>query len=77
MKKRLYRSRNNKLIAGVIAGVAEYFDHDPTVWRLLTIVGFVLTGLMPGLLFYVLAWIIIPIAPADHVRDVPYTEHEN
>ena len=59
-KKRLYRS-NDKMVAGVCAGIAEYFDIDPTLirlgWVVLTFIGF------SGLLAYIIAAIIIPKAP--------------
>lgn len=60
--KKLYRS-NNKLVAGVCAGLAEYFDHDPTLWRLGFAFFLVLTGVMPGLLLYIVGWIVIPKGP--------------
>ncbi len=60
--KRLYRS-DNKLVAGVCAGIAEYFDHDPTLWRLGFAFFLLVTGVMPGLLMYILAWIVIPRGP--------------
>lgn len=60
MKKRLYRSKDNKMIAGVCAGLAEYFDQDPVLWRLGAIVLLVLTGFMPLTLIYLIAWVIIP-----------------
>jgi len=53
--KRLYRSRKNRMLAGVCGGVAEYFNIDPTVVRLITVflVGF-------NLLVYLLCALIIP-----------------
>ena len=42
--KRLYRSRNDRMIAGVCAGLAEYLDIDPTIVRLLFVLGFVAGG---------------------------------
>ena len=42
--KRLYRSRNERMIAGVCAGLADYLDIDPTVVRLLFVLGFVAGG---------------------------------
>lgn len=62
--KKLYRSANNQVIAGVLAGVAEYFDHDVLLWRILFIAFLLLTGLMPGVLIYVIAWLVIPIEPS-------------
>ncbi|MGN0243566.1 MAG: PspC domain-containing protein [Lachnospiraceae bacterium] len=61
MNKRLYKSNNNKMIDGVCAGIAEYFDIDPTLVRL----GWVLFGFMggSGFLAYIIAAIIIPRRP--------------
>ena len=58
MEKRLYKSSTNKMIDGVCAGIAEYFNIDPTVVRLLWIL-FSLAG-GAGLLAYIIAAIIIP-----------------
>lgn len=69
-KKRLYRSKENVLVAGVLAGLAEYFDHDPTVWRLGFVILLVLTGVFPFVFIYLLAWIVIPQAPDVVYRDV-------
>ena len=59
--KKLYRSRKNRIIAGVCGGLAEYFNMDPTLMRIL----FVFVSLLPGpsVIFYILAWIIIPLEP--------------
>ncbi len=59
MTKRLYRS-NNKLVGGVLAGFAEHFNQDPVIWRLGFIVLLLLTGLMPLVFVYLVAWVIIP-----------------
>jgi len=59
MEKRLTRSKTQRSIAGVCGGIAEYFDIDVTVVRLITVfLG--LTG--SGLLFYIAAWLIMPEA---------------
>jgi phage shock protein C len=62
---RLYRSSENKMIAGVCGGLAEFFGSDPTLVRLV----FVLLALLGGhgLLVYIILWIIVPyrsIVPA-------------
>lgn len=57
-EKRLYRSEDNKVIAGVCGGIGEYLDIDPTLIRLLWIVAIFFGGF--GLLFYFIAWIIMP-----------------
>ena len=58
MKKRLYRSNENKVVAGVCGGIAEYFDMDPTLIRLAWILFCALGG--SGMLAYIIAAIIIP-----------------
>ena len=59
--KKLYRSRNDRMIAGVAGGLAEYFGIDPTVVRLAFVVLALLGG--PGLIIYILMWILVPEAP--------------
>lgn len=56
--KRLYRSDKNRMIAGVCAGIGEYFNIDPTLVRLLWAVAIFFGGV--GVLAYLIAWIIIP-----------------
>ena len=58
--KQLTRSRSNRIIAGVCAGLAEYLNLDPTVMRLLFVLGFFLAG--PGI---VLAYIIMAIVTPE------------
>ena len=61
MDKRLYRSRESRMIAGVCGGLGEYFDMDPTIVRLILVTAALVGG--SGLLAYILAWIIIPERP--------------
>lgn len=58
--KRLYRSRKNRMIAGVCGGLAEYFGIDPIIVRLIALVLLLGGG---GFLLYVIGWIIIPQRP--------------
>ncbi len=58
--KRLVRSRTDRWIAGVCGGIGEYLNVDPNVVRLIWIVGAALTGFVPGILAYILAWIVLP-----------------
>ena len=60
MEKRLYKSSRNKMIDGVCAGIAEYFNIDSTLVRLLWIL-FSLAG-GAGLLCYIIAAIVMPDA---------------
>ena len=61
MKKRLYRSREDKMLAGVCGGLADYFDVDPSLVRLACVLLYLYAG--TGLLVYILAAFIIPEAP--------------
>jgi phage shock protein C len=64
--KQLTLSGKDKKIAGVCGGLAEYLDVDPTVVRLIWVaLSIVPGGLAGGVIAYVLAWIIIPKAPAS------------
>jgi phage shock protein C len=59
--KKLYRSRKERMIAGVCGGLAEYFEVDPTWIRLIFILFFFLGG--AALLIYIIFWLIVPLAP--------------
>lgn len=59
--KKLYRSTEQKVIAGVCGGIAEYFNVDPVVVRLIWVISIFLGGF--GILAYIIAWIIIPKRP--------------
>jgi len=58
--KRLYRSSRNCLVAGVCGGLAEYLGLDPTLVRLGYVLLSVLSAAFPGILVYLIAWLIIP-----------------
>ena len=62
MAKKLFRSRGNKMIAGICGGLAEYFDADPTIVRLIMSLLVLAGGL--SIWVYLIAWIIIPEQPA-------------
>jgi phage shock protein C len=59
MIKKLYRSTDKRMIAGVCGGIAEYFDIDVTIVRLIA-VALLLPGGFPGFLPYVIMWIVVP-----------------
>jgi phage shock protein C len=63
VQKRLVRSATDSRLAGVCGGLGEYFDVDPTlirlVWALLTI----FSGLVFGVVAYLLCWIVMPVGP--------------
>ncbi|MRR32246.1 PspC domain-containing protein [bacterium] len=59
--KRLYRSRTDRVIAGVCGGIARYFNADPTLIRLLFVLGLILVG---GTFWaYIIMMIVIPEEP--------------
>lgn len=58
--KQLLRSKKNRMIAGVCGGIAEFLDIDPTLVRLLWAGLTIVTAVIPGILVYLVGWIIIP-----------------
>ena len=61
--KRLYRSRKNRMLGGVCGGIAEYFDIDPVIVRLVAVALFFVGG--SAVLAYIIALIIIPYEPYE------------
>ena len=59
--KLVYRSKKNKMLAGVCGGIAEYFEVDPVIVRLLLVL-LVLMG-FAGIILYLVAWLLIPENP--------------
>ncbi len=55
--KRLYRNKKEAKIAGVCTGIAEYFDIDPVIVRLIFLVSIFWGG---GIIAYIVAWVIVP-----------------
>ncbi len=61
--KKLMRPRCDRKVAGVCAGVAQYLDLDAVLVRLLWALVTLVSGFFPGIVVYVLGWIIIPEEP--------------
>jgi phage shock protein C len=61
--KRLMRSSTDRKIAGVCGGIAEYFNADPSVVRILVVLIALATGCVFGIIAYLVAWVILPLAP--------------
>ncbi len=59
--KRLHRSRTNRFIAGVCGGLGEYFGINPLFFRIFFVL-IALPGGIPGILLYLLAWLVMPEA---------------
>ncbi|MEO5589984.1 MAG: PspC domain-containing protein [Gemmatimonadaceae bacterium] len=62
---RLRRSRSSRMIAGVVGGLAEYFGFDPTIMRVIYVVLSIISVAFPGLLVYVILWVVLPDADDD------------
>jgi phage shock protein C len=60
--KRLYRSRKDRIIAGVCGGLAEYFNIDPVIVRVIAVI-LLIPGGLPGIVPYTILWIIVPQKP--------------
>ena len=58
--RKLRRSQRDRMIAGVCGGIAEYFDLDPVVVRVGYVLLSVLSAGFPGILVYILLWVVIP-----------------
>ena len=58
--KKLYRSEENKVFAGVIGGIGEYLDIDPVILRVLWILLVVFTAVVPGVIAYIFSTMVIP-----------------
>jgi phage shock protein C len=56
----LRRSRSDRMIAGVVGGLAKYFGLDPTLARVLYVVASIVSAAFPGLLVYIVLWVIVP-----------------
>jgi len=63
MKRRLYRIKETKIIGGVAAGLAEYFDTDPVLIRVAIVVLVFMHGI--GVLMYLILWIVMPVKPLE------------
>jgi phage shock protein C len=68
-RKKLVRSTNDRKIAGVCAGLADYFDLDPTIIRVLWVLAFFCAG--SGLLAYIILWIAVPEGPTGVTSATP------
>ena len=70
--KRLYRSREDKIVAGVCGGMGEYFNIDPVWIRIIFVLLTILDGL--GLLIYIIAWVLMPLNPVQKATKDTFAE---
>ena len=66
--KKLYKSRENKVIDGVCGGIAEYFDADPVLIRIIFVLFFFFGG--SAILAYIIGIVIMPVKPSDQKAEI-------
>ena len=62
---KLHRSREHRIIAGVLGGIADYLGWSPNLVRILFVVISGVSVAVPGILIYLILWLIMPKATAD------------
>jgi phage shock protein C len=60
VKKPLKRSRTNRMIGGVVGGLAEYFGMDVTLARVIYVLVSFFSAAFPGILVYIVLWLVVP-----------------
>ncbi len=59
-RQRLTRSRTNRMLGGVVGGLAEYLGIDPSLARVLYVVISIASAAFPGMLVYLICWMVVP-----------------
>ncbi|MCR4279120.1 MAG: PspC domain-containing protein [Candidatus Zambryskibacteria bacterium] len=62
--KKLYRSNTDRMVAGICGGLAEYFSIDSVLLRLIWLLVVIFSGIVPGVLVYIIAIFVIPLKPS-------------
>jgi len=72
MEKRLYRSRDDRMIWGVCGGIANYFGIEPTIIRVIAVLLTVVSGVVPGIIVYIALAVVVPLenSPSREPKDV-------
>lgn len=73
--KKLLRLDEERVVAGVVAALARYFNQDPLLFRLAAVAAILFTGIFPGVLLYVIAWFVIPLESQVKYTVLPH-EHD-
>ena len=71
MENRLFKNRTNKMIGGVAAGFAEYFNLDVTLVRVLMVVAFFAP--IPAVIPYIVLWILLPTKESAQITTINYS----
>jgi len=70
MHKKLYRSREHRVVSGVMGGLGEYFHIDPLILRILLVLVVLATGIFPGIIAYVVAAFMVDESPVVHASPI-------
>ena len=68
MAKQLTRLPNDKIICGICSGLAQYFEIDKTVVRIIMVLIFFFTGFFPVVILYIIAYFIMPVDPSSQAQ---------
>jgi len=74
MERRLYRSKHNRVLAGVCGGIGEYFNIDPVIIRIIAVL-LIIPGVFPAIIAYLILALVIPLegskssSPKDNIRE--------
>ena len=60
VRRPLRRSRSDRMVAGVVGGLARYFGVDPTLARAIYVVGSIVSVAFPGAIVYAVLWLVLP-----------------
>jgi len=66
---KLHRSREHRIIAGVLGGIADYLGWSPNLVRILFVVISGVSVAVPGILIYLVLWLVMPIVTAQSYQD--------
>ncbi|MEY2665493.1 MAG: hypothetical protein RLZZ480_598 [Candidatus Parcubacteria bacterium] len=70
-KKRLEKDQEKAVVSGVLAGMANYFEQDPVLFRVAAVTFLILTGVFPGIILYIAAALMMP-RRMDDAQKVDY-----
>ena len=68
VQSRVWRSRDNRVFAGVVGGLAERLNVNPTILRWFSAFGTMMTGFVPGMVLYLILWAIAIPYPSNEER---------
>lgn len=74
-KRPIRRSRDERMLGGVLGGLADWLDWDPSVARVAWILLTVFTGFALGAIAYAILWVFVPLEEPRAVPDVSHTAH--